>query len=90
MLFYRFLVTLFINQWLITYQTGGGIVFDSEPQAEYQETINKLAASTQCIKDAETYHAWIQGSTDNETVIDIKSKALDLDGMVAKVDLGAE
>jgi len=41
-------------------QAGGGIVFDSVPEDEYMETINKLAASTQCIKDAEIHHDWLQ------------------------------
>lgn len=32
---------------------GGGIVFDSDPTDEYQETMNKLGANMLCIKHAE-------------------------------------
>jgi anthranilate synthase component 1 len=34
-------------------QAGGGIVFDSEEQEEWVETINKLGANVKCIEDAE-------------------------------------
>lgn len=34
-------------------QAGGGIVFDSEEQEEWIETINKLGANVKCIEDAE-------------------------------------
>jgi len=33
-------------------QAGGGVVFDSDPEAEYQESINKSKALTQAAKDA--------------------------------------
>ncbi len=33
-------------------QAGGGVVFDSDPEAEYQETINKSKALQQAAKDA--------------------------------------
>lgn len=38
-------------------QTGGGIVFDSDPYDEWMETMNKLGANMQCIKDAEKEYA---------------------------------
>lgn len=34
-------------------QAGGGIVFDSEEEDEYQETLNKVAANVRCIDAAE-------------------------------------
>ena len=35
-------------------QAGGGIVYDSTPDFEYQETINKMAAPMRAIDVAET------------------------------------
>ncbi|GAM84519.1 hypothetical protein ANO11243_025150 [Dothideomycetidae sp. 11243] len=37
-------------------QAGGGIVFDSDPEDEYVETLNKLRANMTCIEDAEQRH----------------------------------
>ncbi|RKP06947.1 ADC synthase [Thamnocephalis sphaerospora] len=37
-------------------QAGGGIVFDSDPEAEYEETINKLGSNLATIAQAEEYH----------------------------------
>lgn len=34
-------------------QAGGGIVYDSDEQEEFQETINKLGANVKCLEDAE-------------------------------------
>lgn len=34
-------------------QAGGGIVFDSQEDEEYVETINKLSANVNCLKMAE-------------------------------------
>ena len=34
-------------------QAGGGIVYDSDPEAEYQETVNKLMAPLRAIQQAE-------------------------------------
>ena len=38
-------------------QAGGGIVFDSDPQDEYIETINKLNSNISGIKKAESYYS---------------------------------
>lgn len=35
-------------------ESGGGIVFDSEEEDEYIETINKLGANVKCIEEAES------------------------------------
>nr|POE96417.1 anthranilate synthase component 1 [Quercus suber] len=37
-------------------QAGGGIVFDSDPTDEYDETMNKAAANMRCIEQAERLH----------------------------------
>ena len=37
-------------------QAGGGIVFDSDENEEYEETINKAAANMRCIEQAERLH----------------------------------
>ena len=34
-------------------QAGGGIVFDSVEEDEYQETINKLGANVKCLEQCE-------------------------------------
>ena len=44
--------------------TGGGIVFDSDPYDEYMETINKLKANTTTIALAEAQHLKEQSSKD--------------------------
>ena len=36
-------------------QAGGGIVFDSDPEKEYQETINKANALILAAKDSYKY-----------------------------------
>jgi anthranilate synthase component I len=35
-------------------QAGGGIVADSEPEAEYRETESRLAATLRAVEEAET------------------------------------
>jgi anthranilate synthase component 1 len=45
--------TLLIKDGIAYIQAGGGIVFDSDPAEEYQETINKAQASLRAIDEAE-------------------------------------
>ena len=33
-------------------QAGGGVVYDSDPEAEFQESVNKSKALTQAARDA--------------------------------------
>ena len=33
-------------------QAGGGVVYDSDPEAEFQESVNKAKALTQAARDA--------------------------------------
>lgn len=37
-------------------QAGGGIVYDSDPTEEWEETMNKLSANMRCIEQAERKH----------------------------------
>jgi anthranilate synthase component 1 len=39
--------------WAYHLQSAGGIVFDSRPEAEYEETVNKAAAMVRAIDVAE-------------------------------------
>jgi len=42
------------GRWRVHLQAGGGIVADSEPEAEHQETVNKAAALAKAVQVAET------------------------------------
>lgn len=42
------------SQWTVHIQAGGGIVADSEPDAEFTETVNKAAALAQAVALAES------------------------------------
>lgn len=41
------------GQWIVHLQAGGGIVYDSDPDAEHQETVNKAAAMAKAVTVAE-------------------------------------
>ncbi|MEO0588720.1 MAG: chorismate-binding protein, partial [Planctomycetota bacterium] len=43
--------------WVVHLQAGGGIVYDSDPQAEHQETLNKAAALAKAVDLAEAAFA---------------------------------
>lgn len=45
--------TMLVKDGVAYVQAGGGIVFDSEPYAEYVETVNKMAALMRAIDQAE-------------------------------------
>jgi anthranilate synthase component I len=42
-------------------QAGGGVVWDSDPEAEYQETVNKARALFQAARDAALFVTWRGG-----------------------------
>ena len=42
-----------VSQWTVHLQAGGGIVADSDPDAEHQETVNKAAALAKAVDLAE-------------------------------------
>jgi para-aminobenzoate synthetase component 1 len=41
--------TFIIKDGRVYFQVGGGIVYDSEPEAEYEETLNKAKALIQAL-----------------------------------------
>jgi len=49
--------TIVIKDGVANVQAGGGIVADSVPENEYQESLNKAQALLAAIKQAETNHA---------------------------------
>ncbi|ORX38915.1 ADC synthase [Kockovaella imperatae] len=49
--------TMTYKDGVVYLQAGGGIVFDSNEEEEYIETINKLKANVNCIDEAERYYA---------------------------------
>ena len=61
--------TMLVKEGVAYLQAGGGIVFDSDPEEEYIETLNKLKANMTCIESAEDLH-WedpISGSAEVQT-----------------------
>ncbi|KAI9844575.1 MAG: anthranilate synthase component 1 [Sclerophora amabilis] len=52
--------TMLIKDGVAYLQAGGGIVFDSDPYEEWQETMNKLGANMQCISSAEERYFQMQ------------------------------
>jgi len=48
--------TMVVKDGVVYLQAGGGIVFDSDPEEEYIETLNKLKANITCIETAEKWH----------------------------------
>jgi anthranilate synthase component 1 len=40
---------------IVPFQAGGGIVYDSDPTAEYEETMNKMRANDKALREAEKY-----------------------------------
>lgn len=48
--------TMLYKNDVVYLQAGGGIVFDSDPTAEWEETLSKLRANTKCVTDAEKKH----------------------------------
>ena len=49
--------TMLVKDGVAYLQAGGGIVFDSDPFDEWEETMNKLMANMHCITSAEQKHA---------------------------------
>lgn len=47
--------TSIVKDGYVYVQSGGGIVYDSDPEAEYQETVNKAKAITNAINEAEKF-----------------------------------
>ena len=50
--------TIVLKNGVAYLQAGGGIVYDSDPESEWQETVNKMAAPARAIVVAEeSYHS---------------------------------
>ncbi|CAG8717782.1 33476_t:CDS:2, partial [Racocetra persica] len=52
--------TMVFKDGFVYLQAGGGIVYDSNEDSEYQETVDKLQSSVTCIDKAEEYHFKLQ------------------------------
>ena len=52
--------TMVVKDGVVYLQAGGGIVYDSVPEDEWIETLNKLGANQQCIAKAEEAHHFQQ------------------------------
>ena len=48
--------TMVVKDGVVYLQAGGGIVYDSVPEDEWVETLNKLGANQQCITKAEAHY----------------------------------
>lgn len=46
--------TMVFKDGVVYFQAGGGIVYDSVEEEEYQETVNKLGANIRAIDEAES------------------------------------
>lgn len=54
--------TMLVKDGIAYLQAGGGIVWDSVKEEEWEETMNKLAANLRCIEAAETRYASIEAA----------------------------
>jgi len=52
--------TMVVKDGTVYLQAGAGIVFDSDPTLEYEETMSKLRSNLNAIQTAEEYHSQIQ------------------------------
>ena len=53
--------TMLVKDGVAYLQAGGGIVWDSVPEEEWLETMNKLQANISCIATAEERYAGLEG-----------------------------
>lgn len=51
-------------------QAGGGIVYDSDPTEEWEETMNKLGANIRCIESAELKHLEEEEEQEGRALVD--------------------
>jgi len=54
--------TMTFKDGVVYFQAGGGIVFDSVEEEEYEETVNKLMGNVRAIEAAEDYYYTLQQS----------------------------
>ena len=58
--------TMLVKDGFAYLQAGGGIVWDSVPEEEWVETMNKLAANIRCIGNAEEKYAGLERGGDGD------------------------
>ena len=81
--------TMLVKDGVAYLQAGGGIVWDSVPEEEWFETMNKLAANIGCIGSAESRYAKASegiGRTETASLIRNGRRSLDAD-VKMRVDL---
>jgi anthranilate synthase/indole-3-glycerol phosphate synthase/phosphoribosylanthranilate isomerase len=59
--------TMVFKQGQVYFQAGGGIVFDSHPEEEYQETLSKMRSCVSAVELAEEHHYQLQNNPDMKT-----------------------
>ena len=57
--------TMMLKDGVAYLQAGGGIVWDSDPEDEWLETMNKLAANIRCISAAEERYGGVKSNSSN-------------------------
>lgn len=67
--------TMLVKDGVAYLQAGGGIVWDSVKEEEWEETMNKLAANLRCIEAAEARYAGIEADNVEDDVPEEKGKA---------------
>ncbi len=60
--------TMLVKDGVAYLQAGGGIVWDSDPEEEWFETMNKLAANIRCITSAEERYVGMEGDEKADTL----------------------
>ena len=59
--------TMLVKDGVAYLQAGGGIVWDSVPEEEWTETMNKAAANVRCIAAAEERYSGMENDNQNGT-----------------------
>lgn len=77
--------TMVVKDGVAYLQAGGGIVYDSEPTEEWEETMNKLRANIRCIEQAERKHTEEQ----EDQALSSRPKANGGQSEAAHIDLAA-
>lgn len=73
--------TMLVKDGVAYLQAGGGIVWDSVKEEEWEETMNKLAANLRCIDAAEARYAGTEADKIKKDVLEERGKAhVDLAG----------
>ena len=81
--------TMLVKNGVAYLQAGGGIVFDSDPYEEWQETMNKLASNIQCISGAEEMYLNGERERGNGVMEMSPQKADEADPAMAHVEVGS-